>query len=44
MEPFTAVANSSGVITIQFVTVVDNAKLSGLEILAAARCRLYQLI
>ena len=32
MEPFRAVANSAGKITIQFVTVLDNAKLSGLEI------------
>jgi hypothetical protein len=32
VEQFTATANSSGQIVIQFVTVKDNAKLSGLEI------------
>ena len=35
VEQFTAVADSTGKITIQFVTVKDNAKLSGLEILSA---------
>jgi len=34
VRQFTAVADSSGRVTIQFVTVVDNAKLSGLEILS----------
>src|SRR5208283_4724171 len=32
IQQFTATANSSGAVTIQFVTVKDNAKLSGLEI------------
>ena len=34
VEQFTTTADSSGQITIQFTTVKDNAKLSGLEILA----------
>jgi len=34
VRQFTAVANSSGRLVIQFTTVVDNAKLSGLEILS----------
>jgi len=34
VRQFTAVADSSGRVTIQFVTVTDNAKLSGLEILS----------
>ena len=31
-EPFTATANSNGTITIQFVTVKDNAQVNGIEI------------
>ena len=31
-ESFTATANSSGAITIQFVTVKDNAQVNGIEI------------
>jgi hypothetical protein len=31
-EPFTAAANSTGKITIQFVTVKDNAQVNGIEI------------
>src|SRR5579862_8773520 len=32
IEPFTATASSSGTITIQFVTVKDNAQVNGIEI------------
>jgi glucosylceramidase len=35
VEPFTATADSSGQITIQLTSVVDNAKISGIEILPA---------
>jgi hypothetical protein len=35
VEQFTATANSSGQITVQFTSVKDNAKLSGLEVLPA---------
>jgi hypothetical protein len=35
VEQFSATASSSGSITIQFVTVTDNAQVNGLEILAA---------
>jgi glucosylceramidase len=34
VEPFTAAADTNGQITIQLTTVVDNAKISGIEILA----------
>ena len=34
-EPFTATANSNGTITIQFVTVKDNAQVNGIEIAPA---------
>ena len=33
IEPFTATASSTGTITIQFVTVKDNAQVNGIEIL-----------
>src|SRR5271154_5408638 len=33
IEPFTATASSTGAITIQFVTVKDNAQVNGIEIL-----------
>jgi hypothetical protein len=32
-EQFTAVANSSGQIVIQFTTVVGNARVNGIEVL-----------
>ena len=32
IEPFTATASSTGTITIQFVTVKDNAQVNGIEI------------
>ena len=32
VEQFTAVASSTGTITIQFVTVKDNAQVNGIEI------------
>ena len=35
IEPFTATASSTGTITIQFVTVKDNAQINGIEILPA---------
>ena len=35
VKQFTATADSSGTITVQFSTVVDNAKVSGIEILAS---------
>ena len=35
IEPFTATASSTGTITIQFVTVKDNAQVNGIEILPA---------
>jgi fibronectin type 3 domain-containing protein len=34
IEPFTATASSTGTITIQFVTVKDNAQVNGIEILS----------
>ena len=34
-EPFTATANSNGTITIQFVTVKDNAQVNGIEMTPA---------
>ena len=34
IQQFTATADSSGQITIQFTTVIDNAKIDGIEILA----------
>src|SRR5262249_1210104 len=36
VEQFTAVADASGNITIQYVTVRDNAKSSGIEIISAS--------
>ena len=33
VETFTATASASGTITIQYITVVDNAKSSGIEVL-----------
>ena len=33
IEPFTATASSTGAVTIQFVTVKDNAQVNGIEIL-----------
>ena len=33
IEPFTATASSTGTITIQFVTVKDNAQINGIEVL-----------
>ena len=36
VEQFTAIANSSGQIVIQYVTVTDNAKSSGIEILSGS--------
>src|SRR5262249_47480466 len=33
VEPFTTLANSSGQIVIQFTTVKDNAKVSGIEVI-----------
>jgi len=38
VEQFTATANSSGQIVIQYVTVTDNAKSSGIEILSGGSC------
>jgi hypothetical protein len=38
VEQFTATANSSGQIVIQYVTVKDNAKSSGIEIISGASC------
>jgi len=35
IEPFTATASSTGTITIQFVTVKDNAQVNGIEIVPA---------
>ena len=35
-EPFTATASSAGAVTIQFVTVKDNAQVNGIEISPAA--------
>ena len=35
IEPFTATASGTGTITIQFVTVKDNAQVNGIEILPA---------
>jgi fibronectin type 3 domain-containing protein len=35
IEPFTATASSAGAITIQFVTVKDNAQVNGIEVLPA---------
>ena len=35
IEPFTATASSTGTVTIQFVTVKDNAQVNGIEILPA---------
>jgi hypothetical protein len=35
IEPFTATASSTGTITIQFVTVKDNAQVNGIEIIPA---------
>ena len=32
IEPFTATASSTGTVTIQFVTVKDNAQVNGIEI------------
>ena len=34
-ESFTATANSTGTITIQFVTVKDNAQVNGIEVTPA---------
>lgn len=34
VEPFTATADANGQIAIQFTTVLDNAKVSGIEIIA----------
>ena len=34
-ESFTATASSSGAITIQFVTVKDNAQINGIEVTPA---------
>src|SRR5262249_41555556 len=36
VKQFTATADANGKITIQFISLVDNAKLSGLEIIAAS--------
>jgi len=36
IEPFTATASSTGTITIQFVTVKDNAQVNGIEIIPAS--------
>jgi subtilase family serine protease len=36
VKQFTATADANGQITIQFISLVDNAKLSGLEIIAAS--------
>jgi beta-galactosidase len=33
IEQFTATASSSGAVTIQFVTVKDNAQINGIEII-----------
>jgi hypothetical protein len=35
IEPFTATASSTGTVTIQFVTVKDNAQVNGIEVLPA---------
>src|SRR5204862_2502559 len=37
VEPFSTLANSSGQIVIQFTTVQDNAKVSGIEIRSEER-------
>jgi hypothetical protein len=34
-EPFTATASSTGTITIQFVTVKDNAQVNGIQVTSA---------
>ncbi len=36
VEPFSATADSSGTITIQFVTVKDNAQVNGIEVLGTS--------
>jgi Malectin domain/Putative Ig domain/Beta-1,3-glucanase len=36
IEPFTATASSSGAVTIQFVTVKDNAQVNGIEVFPAS--------
>ncbi len=36
VEQFSATANSSGTVTIQFVTVTDNAQVNGIEVLATS--------
>ena len=40
-ESFTATASSAGAVTIQFVTVKDNAQVNGIEITADQRRRRY---
>src|SRR5260370_18484279 len=39
VEQFTVNANSSGQFVIQYVTVKDNAKSSGIEIISSGGCR-----
>lgn len=36
VETFTATADANGTITIGFVTVTDNAKINGIEVLAGS--------
>ena len=37
IEPFTVTASSTGAITVQFVTVKDNAQVNGIEGLTSMR-------